>query len=253
MFKGTAGSKMLLPIFLLLLLVGVGAGIVLAGQSGDGETGYENPNDKRTISNEEEVSGNEPGPQQGDFLSNGEGQPDTAAPAFQSDEVEVEDSPESSAAQFFKFGAGSNFQPRDSDTTFSYFGGGCVQRDSNVGDSWFTIDLQVPEGAMIDFLRVYYYDNSANYDINSELWVFDAAGGTTMIAEADSSGTPGYSSAGSGFFDHTVDNLNENLVIVASLQGGVGSSLALCGYRIRYEYTLVSANFLPAVLNLTAP
>ncbi len=131
--------------------------------------------------------------------------------------------------------AGSNFTPRDSVATFSYLGGGCMHRDSNVGDSWFTHEVQLPHGAEIDFLRVLFYDNSATYDINSELWAFDGAGGTNLIAEADSSGTPGYSSEGSGFFSHIVDNLNESLVLVASIQGGVGSSLALCGVRIRYQ------------------
>lgn len=131
--------------------------------------------------------------------------------------------------------AGSNFTPRGSTTTYSYTGGGCMQRNSNDGDSWFTTDIQVPDGATIDFLRVYYNDADASFDINTELWAFDAAGGTTLIAEADSSGSPGYSSAGSDFFAHVVDNLNQSLVIVASIQAGVGANLALCGVRIRYQ------------------
>ena len=143
--------------------------------------------------------------------------------------------PEPTAGQEFVRIAGSTFTPRDSTTTFSYSGGGCMQRNSNVGDSWFTHELQLPEGALIDFLRVYFYDNSASYDIFSELWAFDGAGGTTLIAEADSSGTPGYSSAGSDFFAHVVDNINQSLVLVASIQAGVGSALQLCGVRIRYQ------------------
>jgi hypothetical protein len=73
-----------------------------------------------------------------------------------------------------------------------------------------------------------------------------------MVAEADSSGSPGYDSAGSDFFAHTVDNLDETLVVVASIQGGVGNTLALCGIRVRYQYSL-AANFLPAVLNVNTP
>jgi hypothetical protein len=233
--------------------LGVGAGLAWAGRSDNGEAGRVNPIDRSVGSNDEEVIGSETQQSQGSFLSNGEGQPETGFPAFLEDEVEMMEDSESNMAEFFKRSAGSNFQPRSSATTFSYLGGGCIQRDSNVGDSWLTIDLQVPEGAIIDFLRVYYFDNTATYDINSELWAFDAAGGTTQIAEADSAGSPGYSSAGSGFFAHTVDNVNESLVVVASIQGGVGSSLALCGIRIRYQYTLLSANFLPSVMNLTAP
>ncbi|REJ74058.1 MAG: hypothetical protein DWQ36_09250 [Acidobacteria bacterium] len=148
----------------------------------------------------------------------------------------VEDgAPEGPGSQAFLRAAGSNFAPRDRTTTFSYYGGGCMQRTSNAGDSWFTWDVQVPDGAVIDFLRVYYYDNNATFDINAELWSFDAGGGSSLIAEADSSGSPGYSSAGSDFFSHPVSTVNESLVVVASVQGGVGSSLALCGVRLRYQ------------------
>lgn len=252
MFNIKPALRLLLPALVLALLLGVGAGIALAGRSDNGEEGRESPIDDTLSSNDEEVTGIETGQEPGDFLTNGEGQPDTDTPSFIGEEVELMESPESQGMNVFQRIAGSNFQPRDSETTFSYYGGGCMQSDSNVGDSWFTVDLQVPNGALLDFLRVYYYDNNATYNINSELWAFDSAGGTSLIAEADSSGTPGYSSAGSGFFDHTVDNLNETLVIVASIQGGVGNTLALCGIRVRYQYS-IAANFLPAVLNVNTP
>lgn len=253
MFKLNTVPKWVLPVLLLGLLFGVGAGLVLAGQSDNAESGQESAIDKALSQNDEEVGTAEVGQQADNFQVNGEGQPDTAVPAFIGEEVELQENPDAPQAELFKRVAGSNFQPRDSTTTYSYSGGGCMQRDANVGDSWFTVDLQMPEGAVIDYLRVYYYDNDNNYDINSELWAFDGAGGTTLIAEADSSGAPGYSSAGSDFFSHPVDNLNETLAVVTSIQGGVGADLQLCGIRVRYQYTPLSANFLPAVLNLTAP
>lgn len=245
--------KFVFPVLLLGLLLGVGAGLALAGRSDNAEGGQESPIDKTLSRSDEEVIEAEAAQQSGDFQVDGEGQADTAVSTFLVEEVEIQENPDAAQAQFFKRAAGSNFQPRDSAATFSYGGGGCIRRDSNVGDSWFTIDIQVPEGAIIDFMRVYYYDNSGTYDINSELWAFDGAGGTTLIAEADSTGAPGYSTAGSGFFSHTVDNLNESLVVVASIQGGVGSDLQLCGIRLRYQYTPLASNFLPSVLNLTAP
>lgn len=246
-------SRFVLSVLLVGLLLGVGAGLALADRTDNAEGGRENPLDRTLSDGDEEVAAGTVDPSPGDFMANGEGQPETEARTFVAEEEELQEDPDSPTAQFFKRAAGSNFRPRDSEVSFSYLGAGCVQRDTNVGDSWFTVDLQVPDGAIIDFLRVYYYDNDGTYNINSELWAFDGAGGTTLIAEADSSGTPGYSSAGSGFFSHTVDNLNESLVVVASIQGGVGSDLALCGIRIRYQYTPLASNFLPAVLNLTAP
>lgn len=149
-------------------------------------------------------------------------------------EGETIENPRGGIGEFLRV-AGSNFTPRDASTTFSYASSGCMQRNSNVGDSWFTTDLQVPDGATIDYLRVYYNDTDAGFDVHSELWAFDSAGGTTLIAEADSTGSGGFGSAGSGFFAHVVDNVAESLVIVASIQGGVGSALTLCGVRVRYQ------------------
>jgi hypothetical protein len=242
--------KLLFPLILLLLLLGVGAGLALAGRSDDAEAGRENPLDKTLSDDDAEVVGSVETIQQANtFQVNGEGQTDTAVTAPNVPEAELEVNPAAPQAQHFMRAAGSNFQPRDSTSTFSYSGGGCTQRNSNVGDSWFTLDLQLPNGAVIDFMRVYYYDDSSTYDINSELWAFDGAGGTTLIAEADSTENPGFSASGSGFFTHTVDNLNESLVIVASIQGGVGADVQLCAVRVRYQYDAFSAAFLPAVRN----
>lgn len=140
------------------------------------------------------------------------------------------------SASRFLFAAGSNFRPRSSDTTFSYFGGGCVRRDSLAGDSWFTYDLDLPEGSVIDHLRLFYYDIDATSDVDSELWAFDGAGGTHQIAGAQGSGSLGYGDVGSGLFAHSVDTLNQSYSVVASLQGGVGERLALCGVRLRYQF-----------------
>jgi hypothetical protein len=172
-------------------------------------------------------------------------EPKATAPGQQPEAtVEAIDSSEAaSGIETFLRTAGSIFTPRDSTTTFSYSGGGCMQRNSNLGDSWFTMNIQVPDGSEIEFLRVYFYDNDSTYNINSELWAFDGAGGASLIAEADSSGSPGFSSAGSGFFSHFVDNLNESLVVVASIQGGVGGNLQLCGVRIRYQAPLSEGFF----------
>lgn len=246
-------SRLVLLIFVLVLLIGIGTRMALAGQSDNSEVGQEIPIGGILRNNDEAVTGADTRQQSGDFKTNGEGHQEINNSTFIEEEVELIKSPDSPYAQFFKRSAGSNFQPRDSAAVFSYGGLGCLRRDSPVGDPWFTIDLQVPDGAIIDFLRVYFRDFSNNYNINSELWAFDGVGGATQIAEADSSGAPGYGSAGSGPFTHTVDNKSESLVLIASIEGGVGSALELCGTRIRYQYTLLSANFLPAMMNLTAP
>ena len=66
-----------------------------------------------------------------------------------------------------------------------------------------------------------------------------------------STGTPGQTSAGSGFFSHFVDNSTEALSL--SLRyGGLDSTLRICGVRIRYQYD-ISIVTLPVILNQTNP
>lgn len=252
MFIKARFSRMVLPVLLMVLLVGFGAGMAVAGQSDKAEKGAEIPIDRTISRTHEEVTGMTAEQSPGDFLKNAEGQPETERPEYDIEEVELLEDPDAPNAQFFLRIAGSNFGPRDSDTTFSYGGAGCLQRDASGGDIWFTHDLQLPDGAIIDYMRVFYYDSAA-WDVYSELYAFDGAGGFSLLAEVDSSGTPGYGSNGIGGFSHTVDNVNESLVLIGGLPGAVGSSLRFCGIRIRYQYTLLSANFLPAVLNVNGP
>ena len=155
----------------------------------------------------------------------------------------IEDSNDTEAVQTFLRASGSNFMARDSKTAFSYSNGGCVQRDSTAGDGWFTLDLQIPNGSVIDYMRAYYFDNDASIDVNTELWAFDGEGGTTLIAEADSMGSPGFGSAGSDFFSYVVNTGGESLAVLAYIPGGAGSNLKFCGIRIRYQAPITDRIF----------
>ena len=219
-------------ILLIVIVFGAGVSLALAGLSDDAESNLPGPADEPAG-----VTETQPDPA---AATNAEGQLETAP-------LDSNAAVEAPQAQQYLFIAGSNFAPRSAVTTFSYYGGGCVQRDSSTGDSWFTTHIQLPDGATINGLTVFYLDNNATYDINSELWNFDGAGGTDLLAEADSSGSPGYSSTNSPAFSHLVDNSAGPLSVVASIQGGVGSSLALCGIRIGYDYSPLASNYLPTV------
>jgi hypothetical protein len=131
--------------------------------------------------------------------------------------------------------AGAVFVPRRSDTSFSYGGAGCLQRDGTTGESYFLHGLTLPDRALVDYLRVYYYDDDVSSDIRAALYTYDGYGNYRLIAEAVSSASPGYSSTGSGFFAHTVDNMTESLAVLADFGGGSGSDLQFCGIRIRYQ------------------
>jgi len=140
----------------------------------------------------------------------------------------------------FYFTAVSTFSPYDSSSTWVYQGAGC--RSRSAGSPWYDHDLQIPDGSEIDFLRVFFYDNDSTNDVGAYLWSFDDAGDSDLIASAQGTGTPGFSSAGSGFFSHIVDTVNESLVVRVELESGSDGNLRACGVRLRYTPPLIFAD-----------
>jgi hypothetical protein len=53
-------------------------------------------------------------------------------------------------------------------------------------------------------------------------------------------------------FSHVVDNSSWAYILWAEIPDGPGSGLRICGVSVGYEYPL-TANYLPAMLNLNAP
>jgi hypothetical protein len=131
----------------------------------------------------------------------------------------------------FIFITGSNFQPRGG-ASYAYGGVGCVYL-ANSGTDFFTIDLQLPDGVEIDFLRLYYYDASASANLRAYLTEYDGQGGYTDIFSTDSVGSGGYGSAGD-FLSHTVDNTTHSLSILVRPYLA-SSQVQLCGVRVRYQ------------------
>jgi hypothetical protein len=145
--------------------------------------------------------------------------------------VEVPVGGEGSGALRFMFITGSNFQPRGGGS-YAYGGVGCVHLASG-GTDFFTIDLQLPDGVVIDFLRLYYYDASASANLRAYLTEYDGQGGYSDIFSTDSAGSGGYGSAGD-YFSYTVDNTTHSLSVLVR-PNGASSDLALCGVRLRYQ------------------
>ena len=154
-------------------------------------------------------------------------------------------------ALWFKFYTANTFVPYDDNMTFTYYGAGCTYRTG--GTPFTEHDVQLPQGAVIDYLRIYYYDNDANNNAAAYLFSYDGAGNLTQIASASSTGTPGQSSTGSGFFSYPVDNVNEGLSLRLSYGSATTSNLRICGVRIRYQYTSATTTHLPLILNNANP
>jgi len=144
--------------------------------------------------------------------------------------AEEEDATE--ATSRFVFSSATAFVQYDSTNTWAYGGSGCIYKTG--GSDFFDIDLQIPAGVELDFLRIYFNDTDAAFNARATLFSFDGAGGNTSIASAESSGTPGFDSAGSGFFSHIVENINESLVVRINFLGATTSALEICGVRLRY-------------------
>ncbi len=130
--------------------------------------------------------------------------------------------------------AGSALRPRENDVSYSVnSSGGCSY--ATVGDSatvWNTAITELPQGARIDTLRMYYDDTSAS---NSTAWltVYDLYGNIVDEYSVSSAGNFGNSFNDSAAINHVVDYsvysylLNWRPVVL-------GASMQLCGFRVFY-------------------
>jgi hypothetical protein len=223
---------------------------VAAQDPDDGEPARPAPG-SAAVEEEERASEPTPAPQLASPAANGE---TATAPDKITRVEEIELLPEPATpnlTEYFKFFSANVFVPYDDDMTYGYGGAGCVYRTG--GTSFTEHTLQLPQGAEIDYLRIYYYDMDAVNNARAILFTFDGYGGFTEIVAVESDGTPGQSSTASDFFSYFVDNINETLSLRLNYQSGSDSNLKICGVRIRYQYWLPTLTFLPLVLNQTSP
>jgi hypothetical protein len=97
----------------------------------------------------------------------------------------------------------------------------------------FTLHLDVPHGARIDYLRLFFYDTSS---ANSEAWVttYDAQGAFSDITDVSSSGTSGYGTTLSSYVGHIVDT-EDNAYVLNWRANQLGKGMRLCGLRVAYR------------------
>lgn len=150
-----------------------------------------------------------------------------------------------SATFYYLHVAGSTLRPRTSATSWASGGsGGCVYASSgSVGT--FNIHMDLPHGSRVDYLRVFYYDASAN---DSIAWItrYDSAGGYSDRTSVFSSGSGGYGSQLSGYLGEVLDYANYSYVL-NWWPNQLGSSMQLCGLRVAYRLPTKEI-YLPVVL-----
>jgi hypothetical protein len=155
-----------------------------------------------------------------------------------------EAAPEDFSINFSYFhAAGSSLTPRSSQTAWTYQGVGCVSASG--GNDIFSMHLDLPQGARIDYLRLYYRDTSGN---NSTAWIttYDAAGGFNDLTSVTSSGAAGYGTTLSPFVNHVVNNAARAYVLNWQ-PNQTGAGMQLCGLRVAYRVA-VNTTYLPAVI-----
>ena len=166
------------------------------------------------------------------------------------EEVELLPDPSATSSMtYYRFLAANTFVPHDDDMTYFYDGGGCVYRTG--GNRFASHSLELPQGAEITYLSIYFYDND-DHNVGAYLYGYDGSGGHSEIAQAFSSGTPGQSAAGSGPFSYFVNNGTTALNLTLDYGFAGDENLRICGVRVRYEYT-ISITDLPLILNGFGP
>jgi hypothetical protein len=144
----------------------------------------------------------------------------------------------------YRFVAGSSLHSADYTMRQDYQPGACMSTLDSVSQ-FLNVGLQLPDGARIDYLRLYYYDANATYNGIANIRKYDGAGGTIEITSVSSAGSAGYGQSLSAYVGHVVDNTDGGYVL--NWQAGVnGSGLQLCGLRIAYRLPNIPI-FLPFI------
>ena len=130
--------------------------------------------------------------------------------------------------------AGATFHPLDNSTTYSYSSAGCISKATG-SDSRFAHKVVLPDGAVVRYLRLYYYDDSTSA-VTAFFTTYDAAGNyveRTSVGSTNAAG--GYGTELSPLFSHVVDQYASAINVVANLGTQNSSTLRFCGVRIAYD------------------
>lgn len=138
--------------------------------------------------------------------------------------------------------AGSTFLPFDSTTTYSYPGSGCISKTGGI-DNRFAHKVVLPDGAVVRYLRLYFYDDSAD-QVTAFFTTYDGEGNfveQTSVASANAVG--GFDSTLSPLVDYEVIRSASSINVVANLGAQNDNTLRFCGVRIAYDAPIIDRIF----------
>jgi len=148
--------------------------------------------------------------------------------------VEVEDmAPAASLPQAYLRVAGSVFRPRRSSTDWGdSASGGSVYASSGSSLTVFNTPVYLPQGSIVDYIRMYYYDASSS-DCYGWFTIYDLNGEIVDEWDAVSSGTSGNGFSNSDPINHTI-NYGTYSYVLNWRPNQLGSTMMLHGFRIFY-------------------
>ena len=159
---------------------------------------------------------------------------DAMVPEEDPDQPGQDIEPNAAVPQYFRV-AGSTLRPRNSSYEYaSDPSGGCFYLTSGDPDkALFNIPMSLPDGAIIKYFRVYYYDKSASVD--GSVWItrYDNTGNSGDVLILQTSGDAGYGAAMSTLIDHVVDTVNYSYVLNWRPRV-IGENMRVCGLRVNY-------------------
>ena len=144
---------------------------------------------------------------------------------------------------------GSTLRPRSNNVNYTIggSGGGCVYATS--GDAWtvWNTPLTLPDGAQVEWLRMYFYDNDTAADHRIIGWFSKYNLYGDLVAEWNVQSVDG----GYDYRDVAISpvetiNYNNYSYVLNFRPLYANSDLMLCGFRI--FYTVFGNTFLPSIL-----
>lgn len=161
------------------------------------------------------------------------GLPDKATPPGEDLSAQEDIAPNAALPSVYLRVTGSVFKPRSSGVGWASGGqGGSIYATSGSSLKVWNSPLYLPQGAVVQFVRMYYYDNSAS---NCWGWftIYDLDGDIVQEWGVNSSGTPGDDFDDTGNINHTI-NYSVYSYVLNWRPNQLGSTMRLNGFRVFY-------------------
>jgi hypothetical protein len=139
-----------------------------------------------------------------------------------------------SAGEAYLSLSGSALRPGASNVGWQYHSaGGCVYASDGDEYTVWNAAVHLPQGAVVNRMRMYAYDSSSSSDSQAWFTVFDTWGNVEDEWEVGTSGSAGQRAWSTEIFDHQVDNTRYTY-LVKWQPSALGSAMRLCGFLFSY-------------------